>query len=81
MTSGTEQDWKCAAYGEDGPPGCFVGFDDPCHTRQQCETRVSKVRQRVYRGIQERAAHGDPTMARLAGDYTTPDDILPNSDH
>lgn len=76
MATGTRQDWRCAAYGDDGPEGCFVGFDDPCVSRQQCEDRVSGVRQRVYRGIQERAASGDPTMARLADDYTTPDDIL-----
>lgn len=80
MPTGNHQDWHCAAYSADGPNDCFVGLDAPCTSRQQCETRMAGVRQRVYRGIQERAAHGDPDMVRLAEDYTAPDDILTGPD-
>lgn len=80
MPTGPRQDWQCAAYGEGGPHDCFVGLGQPCANRQQCTDRMADVRQRVYRGIQERAAAGDPTMATLANDYTSPVDIFPSDD-
>lgn len=80
MPTGNHQEWQCAAYGEDGPNDCFVGLDDRCTSREECEARMTGVRQRVYRGLQERAAHGDPDMVRLAEDYTSPNDILSGRD-
>lgn len=73
------QDWHCAAYGPDGPTECFVDLDQPCETRTQCERRMTAVRQGVFRGIHERAARGDPTMARLSQDYLTPAHVFPDT--
>lgn len=74
---------NCVAYGTDpdAPRGCFfVGTE--CHTLggTQCRNRMADERQRVYRGMSESAAAGDPLWASVLEEIHSPDDLLGGRD-
>jgi len=77
-----EDDFDCEAYGPAPEMGvaalCF--FANPgsrvCAGPSVCHTRMTAERQRVFARIQEMAAAGDPDGAYLAGEFTSPDQLL-----
>jgi len=73
--------WDCEAYGPDGRAVdalCF--FAEPgersCGTQGECRTRLASERVRVFDRIRELADAGDPAAAYLAGEFTSPGQIL-----
>jgi hypothetical protein len=75
------QDWDCTAYGPEARPSgalCFfaASYARTCPSLGACRTRMAAERQRVFDLIQEKGAAGDETMAYLAGEFTSPDQIL-----
>ncbi|MER5608266.1 hypothetical protein AB0F93_03415 [Micromonospora tulbaghiae] len=77
--------WDCPAYGPGGKgigAICFVAEPGhrACRTEQECGQALTRVRQRVYRRMNERAAAGDPTFAYLADQFGSPTEILGGPD-
>jgi hypothetical protein len=74
--------FACAAYGDDLPDAlgdlCFFegAIGRKCWTRGECESRMGEERQRVFQRINELAAKGDPDMAFLADEFSSPDQLL-----
>ena len=74
--------WTCEAYGPDGVDvGAVCFFTGQLHHRicgsqDECSRRMAAERQRVFDRIHEAAAAGDPTAAFLAGEFTSPDQLL-----
>lgn len=76
----TARGWFCEAYGGDVPSMtelCFVeAAAGRCPDRETCGAKMQAERQRVFDVIQTGAAAGDPDMAYLAGEFTSPDQLL-----
>lgn len=74
--------WDCEAYGPEGiriGAMCFFGpemGERECASVQICHLRMIVERQRIYERIQEMAAEGDPVGEYLAGEFTSPEQIL-----
>lgn len=82
MTGPGAEDWDCEAYGPEGRglgALCFVSGalgKRACASPDECHQVMAAERQRVFDRIQEGAAAGDPDMAYLAGEFTSPEQIL-----
>ena len=78
----SSSDWVCEAYGPEGVEVGAVCFFGPnphgrdCTTEQQCRTRLTAERQRVFARINEMAAQGDPVGLDLAAEITHPEQLL-----
>jgi hypothetical protein len=78
-------DWACEAYGPEGAEAgarCFVvgGLGERvCLTREICTLTMARSRRRLWQRIQELAAQGDETAVYLAGEFTSPEDLLGGS--
>ncbi len=78
-------EWDCEAY---GPPAREAGtlcFFAPlgkreCISRAVCSVAIAAERQRVFRRMNEMAAHGDEAGAFLAETFTNPEQILGGGD-
>lgn len=74
--------WDCEAYGPEGTEIGALCFFSPekgkreCASVQICHLRMTVERQRVYGRIQEMAAEGDPVGEYLAGEITSPEQLL-----
>ena len=73
--------FDCEAYGPEGleiGALCFLAEPNErvCSTREECHTAMTAERQRVFRRIGELAAAGDPMGEYLAGEFSSPDQIL-----
>lgn len=76
-----EREWHCTAYGPDVPALCFFEqVSEPCPDLGTCRERMRGERQRVYRRMNELAAHGDQVMSDLVDDFASPDALL-NAEH
>lgn len=74
--------WVCEVYGEAGESigaVCFFAFD-PCLNLRECHKRMTATRQKIWSRIQELAAAGDLTGVYLAGEISSPDEILNGRD-
>lgn len=72
-----ERDWSCSAYGPGVPALCFFEqASSVCADLAECTARMGDERKRVFRRMQELAAHGDPVWADLADEFTSPEDLL-----
>ncbi len=74
-------DWLCEAYGPEGREHgvlCFIAEpgERACASQAECHEVMTAERQRVFRRIQEGAAAGSPDMAYLAGEFTSPGQLL-----
>ncbi len=75
--------WACHAYGE-GPCAHLCFFTPSgryCGTEQECETRLTAERVRLFEHIraQHEAHPADPLWAHLAADIDSPDTLLGGS--
>jgi hypothetical protein len=73
--------WDCEAYGPEGIDVgalCFLAEqgERACVSRVMCRLVVTGERQRMFSRIQELAAQGDETGTYLAGEFTSPDQLL-----
>lgn len=74
--------WPCDAYGPDGIRHgalCFASGEPGsrvCASPGQCREVMTGQRQRVFRRISELAAAGDETAVFLAGEFTSPEQLL-----
>lgn len=73
--------WHCEAYGPDAAhlgALCFVGelLAGRCRSADRCREVMTAERERLFARIQELAAAGDPTGTWLAGQFTSPDQLL-----
>lgn len=74
--------WDCEAYGPKGTEIgalCFIAGElgeRVCRTAGECSDQTGSERRRVFRRINELAAAGDPDFAYLAGQFTSPDQLL-----
>lgn len=62
---------------------CFISGTDgkrACATPRTCAEVMSAERQRVFRRISELAAQGDEAGEFLAGEFTSPDQLLGGED-
>ena len=79
MTGG---DWDCDAYGPDGREAgalCFLAVElntRVCTSHAECTAAMTAERRRVFQRIQDGAARGDPDMVYLAGEFTSPEQLL-----
>jgi hypothetical protein len=77
-----ESDFPCEAYGPEGldfSALCFFSGElgsRACADLSECRERMSAERQRVFARIQELAADGDEVGIYLAGEFTSPEDLL-----
>lgn len=76
-------DWPCEAYGAEGlefGAFCFVGGEMPqnrwCVAQAECHAVMQSERQRVFDRLGELAGTGDPDMVWLAGQFTSPEQLL-----
>jgi len=73
-------EWHCAAYGPEGAEFgaiCFLSAGErKCASQAECHRVLAAERQRVFRAISERAADGDPDMAYLEGEFSSPEQLL-----
>ena len=76
------RDWACTAYGPEVPATCFFQeAGETCTSLEQCQERMKGERQRVYRRMQELAAHGDPMWADISDEFTNPEGLLNADDY
>ncbi|MFF2088580.1 hypothetical protein ACFVVM_32755 [Nocardia sp. NPDC058176] len=80
------QMWPCSAYGADlDETGtmCFVAGlgERRCAHLDECREVISEEQRRVYRRINELAAHGDDVWAELSLDITDPTQLLNGEEH
>lgn len=74
--------FDCTAYGPDGAifgALCFFSGElgsRACADAAECRQRMAAERQRVFARIQELAADGDEVGIYLAGEFTSPEDLL-----
>jgi hypothetical protein len=74
--------FDCDAYGPGGREAgavCFVAGvpgERVCASLDECRTVMSAERRRVWDRIQDGAARGDPDMMYLAGEFTSPEQLL-----
>ncbi len=74
--------WDCQAYGPEGTTIGALCFFSPelgsrvCCTQGECQDRLNVERRLVFDRIQDMAAAGDPVGEYLAGEFTTPGQIL-----
>lgn len=85
MCDGDAVSWDCVAYGPDGAKVgalCFVAGhgERRCESRSECAETVGREQQRVFRRINEMAAHGDEVGMILAEEFTRPDQLLNGDD-
>jgi len=72
----------CQAYGSEGiafGAVCFFSRElgkRVCADQKECQQAMSVERPQVFRRINEGAAAGQPEMEYLAGEFTSPDQIL-----
>lgn len=81
----TPDHWDCDAYGPEGTTVGALCFLAPanqriCQTRAECTGRMIVARNRTFNRIHELATAGEPTMQYLAGQFTSPDQILGGPD-
>ena len=75
-------DFDCDAYGPDGREVgalCFLSGElntRVCASHAECTAAMTAERQRVFQRIQDGAARGDPDMVYLAGEFTSPEQLL-----
>ena len=75
-------DFACDAYGPDGREVgalCFLAGKlntRVCTSHAECAEAMTAERQRVFRRIQDGAARGEPDMAYLAGEFSSPEQLL-----
>jgi hypothetical protein len=74
-------EWSCEAYGPDGAEVgalCFVAEPGQraCADASECARTMAPERQRLFGRMQEMAAAGDETGVYLAGEFTSPDQLL-----
>jgi hypothetical protein len=79
-------EWDCEAYGAKGTEIgvlCFVGPDAGrqrrCPSRDACRSVMWVERRRVFAKITELAAAGDELGVILAGEFSSPDQLLGGS--
>ena len=82
MTAGDGFD--CEAYGPEGRALGALCFGAPqgertCAGLADCQAVMAAGRRSVYRRIQGLAAAGDPVAEHLAGEFTSPDQLLGGS--
>lgn len=75
-----DKTWECEAYAPDGSSaGALCFFADPgtrnCGSQAECSAAMAAARQVLFARIQA-AAQDDPDMAYLAGEFTSPDQLL-----
>jgi hypothetical protein len=74
--------FNCTAYGPEGRDlGALCFFSGElgsraCADLAECRERMAAERQRVFARIQELAADGDEVGIYLAGEFTSPEDLL-----
>jgi hypothetical protein len=73
--------WDCEAYGPEGVKVgalCFFGSDGQrrCDSPETCSVEMAGERQRIFSYIQEKAAAGHPDFVYLAGEFSSPDQLL-----
>jgi hypothetical protein len=74
--------FDCEAYGPEGTAVgalCFVSPEQGrrvCESAEVCHAVMTEQRQMVFSRIQEQAAAGDETAVYLAGEFTSPDQLL-----
>lgn len=72
--------WDCEGYGEDLPAElgdlCFHSAAGRCADQAQCHARMVGTRQKMFRRINELAAAGDPDFEYLAGEFSSPSQLL-----
>ena len=78
-------EWPCDAYGPEGREHgalCFLSETGKrvCGSPEECRIVMSAERRRVWGRIQEGAARGDPDMVFLAGEFTSPEQLLGGSE-
>lgn len=78
-------DFDCEAYGPEGREFgalCFTAGpgERSCQSPGECHAVMDAERMRVFRRISEMAAAGDPVAAYLAGEFTSPDQLLGGAD-
>jgi len=82
MSTGSQPQWNCEAYGPDiADVGavCFVSGElgkRTCADLGECRRVMAAERRRVFRRINELAAGGDETAAFLAEEFTRPGQLL-----
>lgn len=76
--------WDCEAYGPEGREhGALCFFSEGarvCATAAECSSRMAGERGRVFGVIRELAEAGDPVGEYLAGEFTSPDQLLGGGD-
>lgn len=78
--------WECEAYWPGasaiGAVCFFAGEDEPryCRSAAGCHQAMTAERQWVFDRIQALAAEGDPAGAYLAGEFTSPGQLLGGGD-
>lgn len=76
-------DWDCTAYGPEvravGALCFFAELNERmCGSLEECRTKMTAERQRVFRRISELSAAGDPAAVHLEGEFSSPDQLLDN---
>lgn len=79
-----DNQWDCEAYGPEGIDVgalCFLAEQGhrACASKVECRIVMTEQRQRVFNRIQELAATGNPDFIYLAGEFTSPDQLLGGS--
>jgi hypothetical protein len=79
-------DFECEAYGDGGREVgavCFIAGPEQvrvCPTIEACHLVMTSQRQQLYDRIQELAAAGDETAIYLAGEFSSPGQMLGGPD-
>lgn len=73
--------WDCEAYGPDGTDvGALCFFAEQgqraCVSQAMCRLSMAGERQRMFDRIHALASQGDPEFVYLAGEFTSPDQLL-----
>jgi hypothetical protein len=74
--------WVCEAYGPESVEFGALCFRTGelakrvCADQAECHQVMAAERRRVFRRISERAAAGDPAMAWLEGEFSSPEQML-----
>lgn len=79
-----EPTWDCEAYGAEGAAVdalCFFADlgERVCSTTAECHSLLASERRRIFGRIRMLAA-GDEAWAHLAGQFTSPEQLLGGSD-
>lgn len=76
-----DPEWHCEAYGPLGRSVgalCFIAgsLGMRCASADVCHEYMQQERERIYHLIQDGARNGDQTMAYLAAQFKSPDELL-----